>query len=137
MSMCEPLGRTRFKDVAKCNRVAQVFDTGNAVLPLGARWAAKQVDRARVRDEVLTFEAPGCSLAQPEGAGRKQRDADDVAEDRAVPVPAYSRARSIFRYKDLLEAAGRVSSKVFGAGAKPVRNSGISSLFVRPPPLKS
>src|SRR4051794_39484307 len=112
------LGFTPFEDVAKRHRVAQAFNARDAVLPLGARGAANQINGSRLCHEALPLESLECSFAQPECAGRQQRHPDHVAKDRAVPVPAYPRARCIFRDKNLLEAAGRIAGERLCTGAK-------------------
>jgi hypothetical protein len=55
--------------------------------------------------------------AQAEGAGRQKRNADDVAEQRPVLVPADRRAGRVFCDEDLLKRAGRDTGEAFSAGA--------------------
>jgi hypothetical protein len=78
-----------------------------------------------------------CLQAKPEDAGRKQRDADDVAKHRAILVPPDRGAGRVFSDKNLLKRAGRDGGKAFRTGAKPGQKSGMSSVLVSPPSLKS
>jgi hypothetical protein len=76
------------------------------VLPFDPRFTSKKVGRSR-RERERRAPPPGiCFPAQAEGAGRHQRKADHVAEDRAILVPADRRPRLIFRHENVLQVAG-------------------------------
>ena len=107
------------------------------MLPLGARRPAQQVNRPRLRYEILPLPALACFEAQAEGAGRKKRNADNVTEDRAILVPADSCTRRVFGNENLLKPARRVPAKACARARTPERKAGMSSVLVSPPPLKS
>jgi hypothetical protein len=55
------------------------------------------------------------AAAHPESTRREQRDADDVAEVRAIAMPADRRARPVFGDQDVLQAFGREAGERSGA----------------------
>ena len=62
------------------------------MLPIPARLAREPIDRARIQQDGVP--SPSCLFpaAQAHEAGRKEGDAEDLAVDGSVPVPAYARA---------------------------------------------
>src|SRR3954454_23501517 len=77
-----------FLEIAERDRVAQLLDARNAVLPGAARGALEEIDRARRDREARALPARAGLAAKAEQAGREQRDADHLAELGPVLVPA-------------------------------------------------
>jgi hypothetical protein len=129
--------RSLFENVAERDQTTEAFDAWNAVLPLDSWGPAQQINRvARLCREIAPLPTFARLAVQTEGAGGKKRNPDDVAENRAVFMPANSSAGSVFGDEDLLEILGRIAAKFSARARMPDKNSGMSSVFVRPPPLK-
>ena len=99
--------------VAEGDGVAERAHRGDAVLPLGARRPAQEINGARPYREIAPLPAMTCFQAETEIAGGQKRDTDDVSEYRAVLMPAYGSTRRVFSDQDLLETAGRESRQAF------------------------
>ena len=65
------------------------------MLPFQARRSTEQVDRARLGDERVSFPTRIDLTAETEAAGGEQGDANDIAKDIPVTVPADGRAGAI------------------------------------------
>jgi hypothetical protein len=83
------------------------------MLPFGAREAAQEVNRTRLRIEGIPLEARAQSPPHTEDAWCAQGNANDVAEDRAVLVPTDGGAWHVFGDKDLVKRTGCDFGEVF------------------------
>src|SRR4051794_6349458 len=99
---------------SKRDRVAQGFGFGNAVLPLRARWSAQEIGRARLQNQRGPFPFRAGFAPEPEPTGRDQRDADYVAEDGAILVPADRRANRVFGHENVRQFVRREAGKPRG-----------------------
>src|SRR6476646_12121502 len=94
----------RLIEGSESDGVPQVVNRWDAVLPFMTRSALHQIDRTRQHNERSTLPFSGRNLAaQSEVTGGNQRDADDDAELRAVPMPANTSTWRIFGYEDVLQ----------------------------------
>src|SRR5215208_2092942 len=79
---------TLWTETPEGDRITQRIHSGDAVFPLGARGSAQQICRARFGVERVALPG-GSSLApESENARGKQRDADHIAEDAFIAMPA-------------------------------------------------
>src|SRR4051794_29923536 len=77
---------------AEGDRKTQRLARRDAMLPIAARFARKQIGRARRELEIGAHESGRRSLAEAEGRRAAERDADHLLEYVAVAVPADARA---------------------------------------------
>ena len=109
---------SRFENVAKRDGIPKTFHCGNAVLPFGTRGTAQKINRARLCNEITPMPATDCFQPQPEGARRKKRDANDIAEYPAIFMPPYGSPRGVFGDENLLKVSGPDTSEFFRPRAK-------------------
>src|SRR4051794_3382540 len=101
---CASTNRSTLTEGPEGDGVAERVDARDAVLPFAAGRSAQQVRRARRQDEGRPVPTGSGRAAEPEGAGRSERDADDVAEVGPVAVPADRRAGRVFGDENVREA---------------------------------
>src|SRR5947209_7043151 len=79
----------------------------NAVLPFAPCGRAQQVSRSRLEDQRCAPPAVTLAPAKAEGARRRKRDADDLAELGFVLVPADGGAWTILGDEHVLQLCRR------------------------------
>src|SRR5438876_131474 len=82
------LARIAGHEIAERHGIAQAIDRRDAVLPFPSRRAAQQIGRAGGNFARGALPPLALLAAKPQGAGRQERDRDDVLEHRLVAVPA-------------------------------------------------
>src|SRR3954447_15947346 len=93
-------------EAAKGNGIAQVLDGWDAVFPVGSHFAAEEVGGAGGEELGVTLPAVRCFASESKRAGRRQRDADDVVENRFVAMPADGRSGTVLGDKDVWKIIG-------------------------------
>src|SRR6476469_1017395 len=97
----------RLIEGSESDRVPQTVNWWDAVLPFKTRSALHQIDRTGLCNERSKLPFSGRNLAAPsEVTGGNQRDADDDAGLRAVPMPANTSTRRIVGYEDVWQRLG-------------------------------
>src|SRR5215204_5498322 len=108
--------------VPERHRVPQRLHLRDRVLPVAAGGAGEGVGRARGEGQRAALPGRarlrGGLAAQAEDAWREERDADHLAEDRAVLVPADAGAGAVFGQQHLLQRGGLEAGEGGGALAQ-------------------
>src|SRR6185312_1975480 len=114
----------RLSEGSESDRLPQTVNWWDAVLPFMTRSALHQIDRTGLCNERNTLAFSERNLAaQSEVTGGHQRDADDNAELRAVPMPADTSTWRIFGYEDVLQRLEGHLRKPAAFSRKGIKNS--------------
>src|SRR5262249_31384174 len=124
----------RLPEATKRDRVAQLLDRGDAVLPAGARGAAQQIRRSRLRPLRIAPPSPIHAAPEPEQTRGRKRDPDDVVEDRLVAMPADRCTRTVLR-DERLGQGSRSEPREFGRALAQRQEKGRNGIGRKQPPL--